>query len=69
MPFLIKLTYKYANAQETADDLGLPVECVYNPTINERLLNELIVEEWYLKDNFRSPIKTKRFWNTYKGIL
>lgn len=63
VPFLVKLTYKYAdkiiaNAQETADDLstflGLPVECVYNPTINERLLNlqnESILEEWYLKDN------------------
>lgn len=63
VPFLVKLTYKYAdkiiaNSQETADDLStflrLPVECVYNPTINERLLNlqnELIVEEWYLKDN------------------
>ena len=63
VPFLVKLTYKYAdkiiaNAQETADDLstflGLPVECVYNPTINERLLNlqnESILEEWYLQDN------------------
>lgn len=63
VPFLVKLTYKYAdkiiaNAKETADDLssflGLSVECVYNPTINERLLNlqnELILEEWYLKDN------------------
>lgn len=66
VPFLVQLTYRYAdkiiaNSKETADDLSrflsLPVEYVYNPTINERLFglkDELIDDKWYLDDKRKS---------------
>jgi glycosyltransferase involved in cell wall biosynthesis len=59
---LVRLLYRFAdriiaNSQETADDLskliGRTVTCVYNPTINDRLLHlmqEPIREAWFLDD-------------------
>jgi glycosyltransferase involved in cell wall biosynthesis len=59
---LVPLVYRFAdrliaNSQETADDLSRlvhrPVACIYNPTVNERLLTlsrEPITEAWFLED-------------------
>ncbi|MDU6827437.1 MULTISPECIES: glycosyltransferase [Campylobacter] len=60
---LVKILYRFAdkivaNSEETTSDLSnflkLPVECLYNPTINERineLQNEPIFEDWFNNDN------------------